>query len=265
MSRTLAKLAAVAKRDLLTTLRHRGAFLVDIIGLTAELAGFYFLARAIGPNYRPDGMGYFPFVLIGSAVYSFMVLGVGAFVTAVQEAQQTGVMEVLCTTATPAPTVLLMSGLSAFGQQAVRGLLYLLLGISLFRVGTQANIAAAAVVLIFCFVIGMGIGMVGAAIQVALQKGSAVVWLFGTLAWLVSGMAFPVSALPPFLRPLAELMPLTHCIRGMRLALMGATSAELLRSISVLIVFSLVVLPTGLLLLAASIRRARLEGSLSFY
>ena len=265
MSRTLAKLLAVAKRDLLTAVRHHGAFFVDFIGLTAELAGFYFLARAIGPNYQPDGMAYFPFILIGSAVYSFMVLGMGAFVTAVQEAQQTGVMEVLCTTATPAPTVLLLSGFSAFGRQATRSLLYLLFGIALFRVGTEANIAEAAVVLLLCFLIGMGIGMMGAAVQVALQKGSAVVWLFGTLAWLVSGMAFPVSALPPILRPLAELMPLTHCIGAMRLALMGTSSAELVREISVLSLFAVVLLPAGASLLAASIRRARLEGSLSFY
>ena len=100
MNSTLDKLLAILRRDLLTAVRHRSGFIVTLVGVFMELAAFYYLSRAIGPGFRPDGVAYFPFLLVGTGLYTFFVMSAQAFLSVVQEAQQTGTLEVLMTTST---------------------------------------------------------------------------------------------------------------------------------------------------------------------
>src|ERR1700678_3443464 len=109
MTSTFDKLRAILRRDLLTAIRHRSGFVVTLVGVFTELAAFYFLSRAIGPGFRPGGIEYFPFLLVGTGVYTFFVMSTQAFLGAVQEAQQTGTLEVLMTTSTRRHRVLSLS------------------------------------------------------------------------------------------------------------------------------------------------------------
>jgi hypothetical protein len=68
------KLYAILRRDLLTAVRHRAGFVSTVVGLLTQLAAFYFLSRAIGPTFRPGGVEYFPFLLVGTGLYTFFVL-----------------------------------------------------------------------------------------------------------------------------------------------------------------------------------------------
>ena len=63
-----------------------------------------------------------------------------------------------------------------------------------------------------------------AAVQVGIQKGGAVVWLFGSVVWLFSGTMFPINVLPAPLQAFAKLMPLTYALEGLRGALLKGTS-----------------------------------------
>src|SRR5439155_3269427 len=125
MKGLLDKMAAILRRDLLSALRYRNGFLLTAFASAAELASFYFLARAIGPGFRPDGVEYFPFLLVGTGLYTFLVVGINAFLHIVQEAQQTGSLEVLMTTSTPAPVLVFLSAMSAFAGNTLQLLFYL--------------------------------------------------------------------------------------------------------------------------------------------
>jgi hypothetical protein len=112
MNSVLDKLYAILRRDLLTSIRHRSGFVLTLVGLLTQLAAFYFLLRAIGPSFRPNGVEYFAFLLVGTRLYTFSVMSRQAFLETVQEAQCTGTMEVLMTTSTaPAELVILSFGL----------------------------------------------------------------------------------------------------------------------------------------------------------
>lgn len=56
----------------------------------------------------------------------------------------------------------------------------------------------------------MSIGMMAAAVQLAIQKGSAVLWLFSSGAWLTTGALFPLTALPGPVRTIAQWIPIVH-------------------------------------------------------
>src|SRR5436853_6320043 len=134
MKGLLDKMAAILRRDLLSALRYRNGFLLTAFASAAELASFYFLARAIGPGFRPEGVEYFPFLLVGTGFYTFLVMGIHSFVLIVQEAQQTGTLEVLMTTSTPAPVLIFMSAMSSFAGHRVQFVSSDVGGLCLFRV-----------------------------------------------------------------------------------------------------------------------------------
>jgi ABC-2 type transport system permease protein len=258
------KSAVIARRDLLTAVRYRTGFLLSAAGALTELAAFYYLSRAVGPAFRPEGLEYFSFLLVGTGFYTFLLMGVHAFLQTVQEAQQTGTLEVLMTTSTSPPVLVFLSAISAFAANTITLLFYLAAGL-LFGAPLHPNLPAAIAVFLLSVIIAAAIGLIAAAVQLAIQKGSAVVWALGSI-WFLTGTMFPVQTLPKVLRDLAQLIPITHSLEGMRLALLeGASLAQIRGEIAVLAGFAALLLPTSLLFFSWTLRRARMQGTLSFY
>lgn len=260
------KLIAIMRRDVLTTVRHRNGFLLSAVGVFAEMLAFLYLARAIGPSFRPEGVDYFAFLVVGSGFYTFLITGVQAFLSTVQEAQQTGTLEVLMTTSTPAPVLIFLSAFSAFAGKLTNLVLFLIVGILLFRV-PLLHPNAVGVVLIFVLSLGvaLALGVFAASLQIAVQRGSTVIWALGSV-WFLTGTLFPVAALPLPLRWAAWCIPVTHALTGMRGALLlGRSTTELIPEIVWLGVAVLALVPTSLGVFAWVLRRGRRDGTLSAY
>lgn len=266
MSGLLDKLRAILKRDLLTAVRHRTGFVLTALGLLTQLAAFYFLSRAIGPGFRPGGVEYFPFLLVGTGVYTFFVMSTNAFLSTVREAQQTGTMEVLMTVSTPPAELFVLSSISAFSGNLANLGIYLLAGGLLFQAGFHVNVVSCTVVLLMSLAIALALGIMAVAIQISFQKGSALLWVLNSGIWLLSGTLFPIESLPRPLIALARLIPLTHAVNGMRMALLqGRSTAEMAGTLFALAGFSAVLVPVALWGLSVSLRGARQSGTLSFY
>jgi ABC-2 type transport system permease protein len=266
MTSTLDKLHAILRRDLITAVRHRSGFVVTLVGVFTELAAFYFLSRAIGPGFRPDGVEYFPFLLVGTGVYTFFVMSAQAFLTSVQEAQQTGTLEVLMTTSTAPTELVILSSVSAFAGNLLNLLVYLFAGVAVFRAAVHANFFSFVVVTVLSIAIALALGIAAATLQVAFQKGSALLWLLGSGLWFLSGTMFPIQSLPRPLQFVAHAIPLTYAIDAMRRALLeGQSVITMAPTLGALAGFGVVLLPLALAALALSLRRARQNGTLSFY
>lgn len=261
----LDKAAAVLKKDVLMSLRYRNGVLMNLVAPVAQLTMFYYLARAVGPQFRPDGMPYFLFLLVGTGFYTFLLSGIHSFFHTIQESQQTGTLEVLMTTATPAPVLVGLSALSAFAGGLVQLLLYTAGGILIFHPQVHVSGAACGIVLLLSLLIAGAIGMVAAGLQIAIHKGSAALWVFGSSAWVLAGTLFPVSVLPRPVQVLAQLLPLTHVLNAMRMAMLEQPSARLVQEIGILAVFCVFSIPASVCFFSWTVRRARQYGTLSFY
>jgi ABC-2 type transport system permease protein len=263
---TLDKLYAILRRDLLTAIRHRGGFAITMLGVFTELAAFYFLSRAIGPSFRPNGVEYFPFLMVGTGLYTFFIMSAQSFLSSVQEAQQTGTLEVLMTTATAPAELIVLSSVSAFAGNFLNLIVYIAAGVTVFRATIHANLLSCFTVFIFSLTIALAMGIFAATLQVAFQKGSALLWLLGSALWLLCGTTFPVQNLPRPLGLLARAIPLTYSIDGMRHALLNAQSPiAMAPTLVILALFAVILLPLSLAALSQSLRRARRLGALSFY
>jgi ABC-2 type transport system permease protein len=267
MSGLLDKLGVILRRDMLTALRYRSASGTYVAGMLAELAAFYYLARAVGPSFRPDGVEYFPFLLLGTGLYGLFVAGIASFVTSIHDAQLTGTLEVLMTTSTPEPELVFLTAVSAFFTRTLHLVFYLVVGILVFRVELgHPNVLAALAVFFLSMAIAVAAGIAIAAVQVAIQRGSGLVWLLSSLLWLLTGATFPVSALPAPLRQLGEVIPITYALDGLRLALLrGADWTAMTRPLAVLAGYTVALLPVSIWLFGRALRYARREGSLSYY
>ena len=260
-----AKAAAVLKKDILTSVRYRSGFFLKLVSPALQLATFYYLARAVGPQFRPDGMPYVVFLIVGTGFYTFLVAGIHSFLQTIQDSQQTGTLEVLMTTSTPTTTLLLLSALSSFAGNLLQFVVYVGSGILLFAPAVNISVSAAAAVLVLSLLVAIAFGLFAAGLQVSIHKGSAVLWLLGSCAWLMAGTLFPVAALPRPVRFLSALLPFTHSLAGLRIAIFQAdNSAALLRELESLFLFSSVLLPLAIFFFSWTVRRARQCGSLSF-
>jgi len=77
---------------------------------------------------------------------------------------------------------------------------------------------------------------------------------------------FPVSVLPRTLQKFSMLIPVTHSLNGLRLALFRSAGLRELRGpVEALAVFSAVLLPLSILAFSWAVRKAKLEGSVAFY
>ncbi len=262
----LDKATAVLKKDVLTALRYRNGFVTGAVSSAAQLATFYYLSRAVGTQFHPEGMPYFLFLLVGTGFFAFLITGMHSFLRTIQDSQQSGTLEVLMTTSTAPAVLLSLSAISSFGGGLLQLVLYVGAGILLFSPTLHVSIIGCALVFIFSVVIALAIGILAAGLQVSIQKGSALLWGLGSSAWLMAGTLFPVAALPRPAQWLSNLLPLTHSLTGMRLALVqNSGSTALLHEIEILAAFSAVLLPVSILFFSWTVRRARQLGTLCFY
>jgi len=261
------KLLAITRRDLLTAVRYRTGFLLHGAGMLVEIVTFYYLARAVGPQFHPDGIAYFPFLLVGASYATFLGTGVSAFVHAVREAQVSGTMEVLMATATPPHQIVLLTVLSTYGAYLASTLVFVGAGLVLFRVPLgHPNVSGTLLVLLLSVLTAFALGIFAASFQVITQKGTAVLWLLNAATAFLTGTMFPVSVLPRVLQKLSLLIPVTYSLDGLRLALFrGAGLRELASPLLALVIFSAVLLPLSILSFSWAVRRAKLEGSVAFY
>jgi ABC-2 type transport system permease protein len=264
---SLDKLIAFVRRDLLIALRYRSGLIFAVAGGLLEIAGLYYLSRAIGPSFRPDGMASYPFLLVGTGLYTFLLMGISSFLSTIQEAQQAGTLEILMTTPSGGSTVLLLGALSSLVGKGMAFSIYLLGGLVLAGMRfTSMSLLPACLVLVLSFAVAAGLGIGTAALQLVNQKGSAILWFLGSAVWMLTGAMFPVSVLPRWLQLVSLAIPMTHALTAMRLALFqDRLPTELLNETAVLAAFAALLLPLSLLLFERALRHARLTGSLSHY
>jgi ABC-2 type transport system permease protein len=260
---------AFIRRDFLIFTSYRMAFawqFVTMIGGTIALSFVGVIAQgSMGDVLAPYGASYFAFILVGFGFLQFLGAASSACNDAVREGQTTGTLEVILTSPHRIPTILLGSS----GFYILYGMMRLLLvfaaGHLLFKLWGQINYGAALGTLLICAVCFSAIGLIGSAFTLAFKRGDPVLGIYGLLNAALGGLIFPVQLLPSWLRPFAALLPLTHALEAMRLALNNASLAAIIPSWAALLLLSAVLLPSGGALFWLAYNYARDRGSLVQY
>ena len=130
----------------------------------------------------------------------------------------------------------------------------------------NANLFAAMIILILTVICFSSLGIISASFIMIFKRGDPVNWVFGSVSALLGGVLYPITVLPGWLQIFSYLLPITYSLRGMRLALLqGYSLAALGLDILALLVFSVVLLPLGILCFRYAVKKAKMEGSLTQY
>jgi ABC-2 type transport system permease protein len=235
-----------------------------------NILGVYFLSRAIGSMgsglIGQYGGSYFSFAVVGIAFTNFMALGLSAIATRVREGQMMGTLELMLLSPNRLGLLLVSSALWSHVVSLGSLLLYLVAGSVLGMHLEHANIPMALISLALAIISFNALGLLAAAFVIVLKQGNPVNWLIATASVLLSGVFYPTTVLPDWLRGLGQLLPLTHALELMRRSILnGEGLATLWGPFLALLVLSVILLPTGLYACRVAVRIAQTDGSLSQY
>ena len=85
LTRLLDKMSAVARRDLLTAILYRDGLSDYHRRRVGGIGRFSLSFASVGPGFRPNGVECFPFLIVGTGFYTFLVMGINSFLHFVQE------------------------------------------------------------------------------------------------------------------------------------------------------------------------------------
>lgn len=262
---------AFVRKDFLEQLSYGPQMFLGVFGVLIGLLFFNFLSQQVGtnvfgPKERFHG-DFFEFLVFGMAMYSFFDAALRELSRIIRSAQILGTFEALLTTRTSLPMLVFCLPLHAYAWIVLRVTLYLSLGALIFDMRVKwGNWPAALVVFLLTLLAfgALGLGMAG--LTIVFKRTERWIGLLSTLTLLFGGVFYPVEQLPESLRAMTPLLPISHGLEGVRLALIeGAEWGQVLPSLRALGIFNAIVVPFAIMLFAWAVRRAMRDGTLTQY
>jgi ABC-2 type transport system permease protein len=267
----LRTLWAFLWRDILNEMSYRLAFFLELLGILPAVLMFFFLSKLFGDMISSPlseyGGKYFPFVLIGIAAQNYLSMSLHSFASSIRESQVSGTLEAVLTAPVPLSIFLLGSSLYPFVLNAVRIMIYLVVGSLFFGAGLDwRQWPVLLVVLTLTMTAVSGLGILSASFTVLFKKGDPLNWVFSVGSWLLGGVYYPVSVLPEWLQRISDFIPMTHTLESFRLILLGHHGLKAVAShLFALCLWSLIVLPLSLTSFRYALNQARTKGNLGHY
>lgn len=263
------RLRAIVRRDISVLRTYQVKVYVSFAQSIVFVFSFYFIGRFVGEPEALAGLdgGYFEFALLGVIVTAVVALALREFSDNIAAEQHGGTLEAVLVT--PTPLWALLAG-GAVVSVLITGVeVLLLVGLGFGLPGSAPPIGSllwSVPLLVLTFVCFAAVGIAAAAVIVVVKRGDPLAGPVSQLTGLVSGAYFPVSELPGWLRPVSELVPATHGLRGIReLTLGGAGPGAIVNDLAILLVMAVVLVPLGLTAFGRAVRSARRSGTLGTY
>lgn len=205
------------------------------------------------------------FLLIGTLVWAYLSAVLDDMALVITWERWEGTIE--HTLMAPVPRAVHLVGMSVFGllHALVRTILILACSVPFFSVdfGRADWVAAAAVIAVGSVsLLGLGI-LTGILPMLYPERGEQMSFMVQAVVLLVSGVYYGVDVLPGWLQAAAHASPATYLLRGIRSAILDGTGlGGQVRTLTILAVFGVVLVPLSLAAFTAAERWARRTGRL---
>lgn len=265
------KMFAFIKRDFLIYLSYRLHFVFGWLTIVISVAIFYYIAKLFGegniPYLKNYGGEYFPFVFMGIVLSGYLVTALKNFSANIRREQMMGTLEAMLVTPTKLSAMIIATSLWSFIFSSISALIYILFGIWFLGLNlTNTSFFNTIIILIVTVIPFSSIGIISAGFIMVFKMGDPIALAISLFSILFGGVYFPIAILPNGLRAISYLLPITYSLRALRHALLqDYTFNMLLPDITILLVFSIILLPLSILIFKYAVRRAKEQGSLVQY
>ncbi len=259
------------KRGLLTTLSYKTSLVLSLLGsfigiIQFTLMGNFLAAGNTFPLIHQYGGNLLSYLVLGSSFSSFLGVSLNSFQSTIRNEQQMGTLENLLVTGVSLEKAVIYSASWNYIWTIINVGILLFIIIVFFNIQVSINYMSLVIILVLTILSVSGIGMMSAGIIMVTKQGDPINWVFGILTGLFSGVMFPVELLPSFFQHLSYLLPTTYALHGLRMALLRNSSPSDLASVIVLLLlFTIILFPSGIFVFKWGCNRAKRNGSLSQY
>jgi ABC-2 type transport system permease protein len=234
------------------------------------LTPVYFMGKAFSTNGQALGFAaysgtsdYMSFILLGTVLTNFILTVFWGMGYALKNDMDAGVLE--SNWLTPVPRLLILVGrtLSSLLVTAITSAIMLVIAGALFGFQPTGNTLAAFLTAIPMLIGLYGFGFAFAAVVLLMREANTLVDVSSFLVQGFSGTNFPVQSLPPWLIPIALILPLTYGLDAVRGFLLETeTLLPIPVEIGILIAFMFIMLWFGAWIFERVERRVRTLGTL---
>lgn len=266
----LRKIGALVKKEFLIQSSYKLSFIFSWVDNFVLVMIFYFIAKLCGweTSYylKEYQTGYFPFVIVGIPFSSYFLRAMSNFSGNVRQEQIAGTLEAWLASPTKISVIVIFSSLWDFFS-CMNIIICLFFGVIFFGLNlSQMNFLTALIIFILTLVIYGGIGIIIASFIIVFKKGDPISWIIAAFTSLFSGVFFPIKILPAGLQNISSFLPTTYALRALRHALLqGYSFSMLILDITILFLFCIIILSFSVIIFKYSIRKAKVDGSLSYY
>jgi len=262
------RIGAFVGKGFLVMISYRFGFLLRVLYVLGLVAMFYFFGRVFGlkevPSLAMYGGSYVSFVLIGFAFEDLYRAALSVYPNAILSEQKSGTLEYLLSTDLGIHRFLHYSSIWGYTDALIGTFMTLTIGVLVFGATLQANPISTVVIASLMLLTVGSLGVMAAGIVLVVKQGNPIDFVFQIVSMVFSGVIFPPTVLPKALQSISQILPLTHALHALRLAILqDYPLAMLLPEIKILALFAAVSTPTSILVLRWGFNRARREGSLA--
>jgi len=239
--------------------------------MMVSISLFYFISRILGnavnPYLQSYNADYFHFALIGIAFMPLISLSANSLSNAIHEYQHAGTLEILFLSPTPILPSLTLSTLWGYCWSFAESFFFLGFASLFFSAALSwSNILPALLIVLATILANAGLGLINASFVLVTKRSSPVASFLALVTSLLAGVYFPVQVLPDWMRFFSNLIPATYALSALRRTLLQGTSIDMLgQDLLALLIFTLVLLPLGLVSFYFAVRWAKMDGSLATY
>src|SRR5215470_1743402 len=246
----LVGLSGVIERNIYLVKRYFWWDVAFFIWTVANTLTIVFIAKGIeAGGGKIDVNEVTTILLIGAVVWAYLGIIFEILTETVAWERWEGTIEYTFMAPLSRPIHLFGMGAFAIAYGVVRAVL--LFGVVALFFSLQlsnANFAAALIVLVVASVSFIGIGMMTAVLPlISPEKGTQLGFIAQGLMLVVSGVYYPVSVLPEWMQWISRISPATYALRGIRHAILeGAPLSAVWTELWALLVIGVVSIPLGL-------------------
>lgn len=265
LSNEVKALSAFVERQYNLTKRYFAWEIVFLFYSVINTLTIGLIAVGMGQNSSNIGKEQILYLIIGSLIWGFLSVIFNDVSSSIAWERWEGTIE--HTFMAPVYRITHLSGVSVFAiiYGLIRTILVLLVASVFFELSPdKANYFGALLVLLASCFSFLGLGLIAAVLPLlSPEKGSQATHILEGLLLLISGIYYPVTALPQWLQPLSYISPATYTLQGVRGALLqGTPTYDLLPIVGKELMLSVVLIPVGLVIFSYAENYAKRVGLL---
>ena len=246
---------------------YRLAFLLDLLFGIANLLVYYFISHTLSVGANSDlgsAPSYFAFALVGIAITNVIGAASTGLAYRIREEQFTGTLEALLVQ--PISLNELSTGLAGypFLFSLARAAFYILVGGGLLGVSFANADWLGFVVMLLCSALAFGsLGIMLGGVILVVKRGEALVGVTMYALGILGGAFFPLSTLPSWLEPIANILPTHFAFHGLRSAIF--LGGDWARDALILFLFGALAFPLANYFFRRAVDHTRSAGTLNQY